>query len=211
MENLGLLIIGVAIGIAASAPVGAVNIMSIQRALRHGFAGGLSCGIGAVVADALFATVAGLGLAAVDDLIDRYAVWFQLIGGSVIIVFGVHSLLSHPTMRQTEGRSSRRASGAVAAFTMTITNPGAAMGIIALFGTLGDFAPEYGEWIRVAHLVGGVVAGALLWWTALALGVTHLRERLTDHTLEVMSRVAGSLLILFGVVILGRITLISLL
>lgn len=210
MKHLELLLIGIAIGVAASAPVGAVNVMTIQRVLRHGLLPGLAAGIGAVTADVLFATAAGLGLTAIDDLIDQYATWIQLAGGSLVIAFGLHSLMAHPTMRQTSGTSSKRASSAATAFAMTITNPGTMLGFIALFGAIGDLAPEYGEWVRLAHLVLGVAIGGLLWWTALALTVTHLRQRLTDHTLEMISQLAGWLLIGFGGIILGRLALMQL-
>lgn len=209
MESFELLAIGIAIGIAASAPVGAVNVMTIQRVLRHGLVSGLAAGMGAVMADVLFATAAGLGLSAVDDFIDRHAMWIQLAGGSFVILFGLRSLMSHPTMRETGAAPSRRASSAMTAFAMTITNPGTMFGFLALFGAIGDLAPEYGEWVRLAYLIVGVGIGGLLWWTALALAVRRLRERLTDHTLELISRLAGSLLIGFGAVILVRLTLLQ--
>lgn len=209
MEHIELLAIGIAIGIAASAPVGAVNVMTIQRVLRHGLLSGLAAGMGAVMADVLFATAAGLGLTAVDDLIDRHATWIQLAGGLLVIVFGLRSLISHPTMRGTGAAPSRRASSAMTAFAMTITNPGTMLGFLALFGAIGSIAPEHGEWVRLANLILGVGIGGLLWWTALALAVRRLREKLTDHSLELISRLAGSLLIGFGAVILARLLLVQ--
>ena len=208
MEHLELLAIGIAIGIAASAPVGAVNVMTIQRVLRHGILAGLAAGLGAVMADVLFATAAALGLSAVDDFIDRHVTWFQFAGAWLVIAFGVLSLRSHPTMRQTEA-SPKRVSSAATAFAMTITNPGTMFGFLALFGALGDLAPEAGEWLRVTHLLLGVAIGGVAWWTGLAVAVSRLRERLTDHTLELINRLAGSLLIGFGAVILGRLALMQ--
>ena len=205
VEYLKLLALGIAIGIAASAPVGAVNVITIQRVIRHGLLAGLSAGAGAVMADAVLATVAALGLTAVDDFIDRNAMWIQLAGGLLVIGFGARILASHPHMQESAAASPMRASSAATAFVMTITNPGAMLGFVAMFGALGDLAPDSGESFRVAQLVMGVVIGGLLWWTALALAVRRLRQRLTGRTLALINNFAGSILIGFGMLILARI------
>ena len=210
MEYLKLLALGIAIGIAASAPVGAVNVITIQRVIRHGLLAGLSAGVGAVMADAVFATAAALGLTAVDDFIDRNAMWIQLAGGLLVIGFGTRVLASHPHMEESGAASPRRTSSAATAFAMTITNPGAMLGFVAMFGALGDLAPDAGQSFRVAQLVVGVVIGGLLWWTALALAVRRLRQRLTGHALALINRFAGSILIGFGALILSRLAFLQL-
>ena len=81
------------------------------------------------------------------------------------------------------------------------------LGFIAMFGALGDLAPEAGKPFRVIQLVLGVTIGGLLWWTGLAIAMRRRQTRLTDHTLDVINRVASSILIGFGALILARLVL----
>ena len=161
------------------------------------------------MADAVFATAAALGLTAVDDFIDRNAMWIQLGGGLLVIGFGTRILASHPDVQESGFVPPRRTSSAATAFVMTITNPGAMLGFVAMFGALGDLAPDAGESFRVAQLVIGVVIGGLLWWTALAVAVGRLRQKLTGRTLALINKFAGSILIGFGMLILARIALLG--
>lgn len=210
MDHLQLLAIGTAFGVAGTAGVGPVNVMTIQRVLRHGFWSGIFVAAGAILADLLFATAAALGLGAVTGYIDRHLLWIQLGGAGLVIAFGVHSLMAHPTMRPSRETSRKRASGAATAFAMKLANPGTLLVFVALFVALGDLVPESGERVRVAEIVLGVAIGSLLWWTILALTVSQVRVRVTEGTLELISRVAGSLLIGLGAVILARATLLGL-
>ncbi len=51
-------LIGFFVGIITTAPVGPVNIMAIQHAVHGGFRQGVFVGLGAVVADTIFAAAA---------------------------------------------------------------------------------------------------------------------------------------------------------
>ena len=210
VEHGGLLALGMVIGIAAAAPVGPVNVMTLQRSLRYGFVPGLSAGVGSALADVLFAAIAAFGITAVRTFIDDHAVGIQVVGGALVIAFGMRILASHPHLEtaRVDGPSDMLSASATG-FAMTITNPGAVLGFIALFGALGDWAPDEGDWIGTAELVAGVAIGTLMWWTTVAALVTHFRASLTDGMLERVNWIAGGIMIAFGVVILGRLILMA--
>lgn len=204
-----MVLLGLAIGFIAAAPVGPVNVMIMQRSFKRGFLAGVITGIGSVLADAVFASAAAFGMTAVGDFFELHARTIQIVGGIILILFGLRLVLSHPHFNVSIGERSQGVfSGMAAAFALTITNPGALLGFLALIGSLGDWAPEHGDWVGASELVLGVIAGGFLWWVMISAIVARLRVHLDDHWLERVNWVAGSLLMGFGVVILVRLGLI---
>lgn len=62
---------GVLIGIVASAPMGPVGILCVQRALNKGRIYGLVTGLGAALSDIIYALITGYGLSFIYDFINN--------------------------------------------------------------------------------------------------------------------------------------------
>ncbi|MCW1843600.1 LysE family translocator [Prosthecomicrobium hirschii] len=204
MIDIWLVVKGIGIGILFSAPIGPVNIMCIQLAFRRGFLAGLAAGIGAVFADGLFAALAAYGFTATAAFIAGYSSLFQLVGGLVLIVFGIRIMRMHPHLAAGGSARDSILSTALTSFGMTVTNPATVLGFIAVFGSLGDLAPAPGDYLGATLLVLGVLAGGCGWWFFVASLVSVVRDKLTDRGLERINQGAGAVLILFGAAILGR-------
>lgn len=202
--DLRLVFIGIAIGIAVAVPVGPVNIMAIQRSFRHGFLSGVTAGAGAVVADGLFAVAAAFGVTAVSHFVEDYSDTIQLIGGILLILFGTATFRSHPHLEDGVEGNPGMLSGFFTAFAMTITNPGAILGFVAIFGSLGSLAPAPGNYLGATGMVLGVIGGSLTWWLFISGFVSRIRHRMTDLWLERINHTAGILLIAFGVALFVR-------
>lgn len=205
MADWPLIATGLGIGVAVAAPIGPVNIMCIHRSVRKGFLAGLASGLGAMLADGTFAAVAAFGMSAIAGFVEGHIELVKLVGGAILVLFGaVVGLRRPPADRgEDEVRDSRLSSlgAAVAAFVMAITNPGLLLGFLGIFSGLGDFTR--GGPANAALLVGGVMAGSLLWWVVLAGGVSHFRGRFKDAWLRTFNLAAGAALALFGAVVLA--------
>ena len=201
MQEPFFFLVGLGVGLATSAPVGPINIAAIQRALRSGFLAGFCAGLGAVLADGLYASFAAFGVTAVSDFVDENSAIIQTVGGLLVIVFGIRILLSRPHLENDEEPSPSLVSGIATGFVMTATNPGVVLGFLAIFGSLGKWAPDPGDYVGAAMLVAGVLTGALSWWVMLSALVSRLRLRLNDTWLLWMNRGAGAALIAFGLAI----------
>ena len=211
MTALGYILLGFFVGLAVSMPVGAVAVMSARRAFQRGFAAGLSPGIGAALADTMFATIAAFGIAAVADDLRHYADMLQVVGGTLLLVYGWNIVVHAKRLPSGPSPSGRNAvQAAAAAFALTVTNPGAVLGFAALFTLLGDLTPESGNVLGVFALVIGVAAGALAWWMTLAGLVSVLRQRMAEEWLVQVNQCAGVALAGFGAVILLRLVLLPL-
>ncbi len=208
MTGIHLFVAGIMFGLAASAPVGPVNIMVIQRVARCGFRTGFVASLGATLADLTYATVAALGLTVVSEFIAGHEATLQLAGGLVLVLFGVLIFRARPFAAPVDGRPPRRPgmlAGFGACFACTILNPGSAIGFLALMGGLGEpgsvpLDPDHGP----LPLLAGVLAGALLWWTALSGLVALNRDRLTPKRMGWINRGAGVALMLLGAAALAR-------
>lgn len=186
-----------------TAPVGAVNVMCFHRALHRGFVSGISAGLGAVVADALFAAIVVFGITAIASFIAENTRIIELVGGLLILVFGIKLWHTPPPVDSEVGDGPTSLLGGFAtAFFMTITNPGAILGFIAVFSSLSRFAPAMvplaGNYADAGVMVAGVATGSIIWWIGLSGIVTLFRKSIDEHWLDRANLVAGGALILFG-------------
>ncbi len=219
-----LIISGLIIGVIIAAPVGPVNIVCIQRTLERGFWGGLAAGLGAVLADGVIAAGAAFGLTAVSGIMSDYKQTIQLVGGLLIIGFGVKLYFAKPKLtrqKQTSWAQLRRlvdwipgklrptlrfqiwrvlphASVIPQTFFLTITNPGAILGLFAIIGGIGSVIGGLKTYIEASILVFSIMIGSIIWWAILSRIIETLRERINENRLKLINQIAGVAMLIFG-------------
>lgn len=199
---LEYVLIGYFVGILTTAPVGPVNVMAIQNAARGGFNHGVFVGLGAVLADTLFAIVAIFGVSAITNFVEGQLSLIEFAGGALLIVFGLKIWHTHTHLdAQGNGRDHGFLTDATAAFFMAVTNPGTIFAFAAIFGVLGDFRPVHGDHLGSLMMVAGVACGATSWWVGVSAVVTYFKARIDERWLDRANHIAGAVLILFGVTI----------
>lgn len=204
MEHIALFLRGLLIGVLFSAPVGPVNVMCIREAFQFGYRVGLAAALGAVTADVLFATAAAFGLTAIADLVTGHALAFQTVAALCLIGIGWRVATAPPRVDLDAAPvSARRA--ALTGFAMTASNPTTILGFIAVFGALGDWAPDHGDYVGAGFLVAGVAAGGVGLWFLMVSAISLVRQRMTLAALARINVGAGVLLALFGLALLARV------
>lgn len=210
LPNPLVLPIGFVIGILVAAPVGPVNILCIQRAIYRGFWGGVAAGLGAVLGDGLVALMAAMGVGAISGVIDYHRTAIQVVGGLVLIGFGWRLYATAPAVE--DGNENGNRNGGLRSylwdipktFLLTVTNPGAVLGLFAIFSGISTFVEVTGP-VEALLMVGAVMAGSLSWWVGLSYFVARLRHRLSFNRLALINRSAGIALVAFGLVLIGEI------
>lgn len=194
--------IGFLIGIVMTAPIGGVNIMCLRKSLSYGFSAGFICATGAIVADAIFATIAIFGIGYASALIEQYQTIIQFSGGIIVIVFGL--IIFRHKNSFVCGNDNRKADpgGPFSSFVLTATNPGTVFGFTALFSTLGKFVSPSQNTQDSALLLLGVIIGCTTWWIGVTGLASHYREKLSVQMLIKVNRTTGVVLIVFGCFIL---------
>lgn len=207
IPNPLILPIGLIIGVLVAAPVGPVNVLCIQRAIERGFFGGVAAGIGSVLGDGLIALFAGLGVGAVSGAVVAHRSIIEIIGGLAFVGFGLRLFLTKPNLIMASDPDPATASIWTYAwdipqtFFLTITNPGAVLGLFAIFGGVSTFV-EVKSNIDVFLMVAAIMAGSMMWWLTLSRFISRHRHRIGSEQLHKVNRIAGILLAGFGVILM---------
>jgi threonine/homoserine/homoserine lactone efflux protein len=199
---------GILFGLIAAAPIGPVNLICIRRTLQYGSLNGFVSGMGAALGDGVFACITGFGLTAIAQLISGLSTALQLAGGILLVCFGLYTYIAKPPKAEKDVPREQGASSLVRAivstFALTMTNPATLLGFTAMFTGLGGIDPSF---FSAAFMVGGVILGSTLWWLTLTMVVGLLHARIDDRVMRIINHGTGLLVVLFGVVILGRVVL----
>jgi threonine/homoserine/homoserine lactone efflux protein len=201
------LIAGFFIGIAIAAPIGPINLIVLRTALSRGFAGGLFAGLGSVLGDGAFASVAAFGVRQIEEFVMAHATVLGAIGGGLLVIVGLKTSRAHvdpAALAQAAGPITGQAAGRkiLQTFFLTITNPATMMGMLAIFGTMGAALQLTTAPARAGMTVAGVMIGSLGWWAFLSVMVGLLRTRINGVWLDRINHWAGILIVALGFVFL---------
>ena len=210
MNDIVLIIPGMVIGFIVAFPIGPVNLICIRRTLQFGPGPGFVSGLGAALGDGLFAAITGFGLTAVAQLIEGFSTILQLVGGILLLSFGIHTYNAQPAPRvefklaANENGKSTLARSMASTFALTISNPATLIGFTALFAGLGGLAGDNPSFLAAAFVVAGVFAGSTLWWLTLTTVVGLLHARIDERVVRLINKVSGLLVAAFGLTVLGH-------
>lgn len=212
VPNLLIIPVGILIGVLVAAPVGPVNVLCIQRAIERGFWGGVAAGLGAMLGDGLIALFAGLGVGAISGAIEVHRRAIQIVGGLALIAFGIKLYVAPPNLAEVHSGADAGASlrdyawDIPKTFFLTITNPGAVLGLFAIFGGVSTFV-EVQSYVDVLTMVASIMGGSLMWWLGLSHLIGGVRHRFSATHLAHTNRIAGVLLVGFGTLLIGEVVL----
>jgi len=208
MDYLLLAFSGVVIGLFVAVPIGPVNLICIRRTLAFGPLNGFASGLGAAIGDTVFAIVTGFGLTAIAQWIEGYRAYIELIGGAMLIYFGIHTFLAKVEARLPDSLASKERGRSTlvramaSTFALTITNPATLLGFAALFAGLGGIAGGHPSFIAASFVVIGVGIGSALWWFALTTFVGLFHHSIKDSTMTLINHGSGLVVAGFGLAVL---------
>ncbi len=197
METALVFLKAAAIGLAVAAPVGPMSLLCMRRTLTSGWRWGLATGAGIAVGDAIYATVAALGLAGVSAFVLAWERQLHLAAGLFLIWLGLKTFFTKDDGKVAEDRAVASIGAAFAgSVALTLTNPPTIVMFAAVFTAL---APSSGfDPVTALATVAGVLSGSLAWWIAVIAVVSGLRHALGRSTRLWIDRVAGVILALLG-------------
>lgn len=204
IDIVDLVFKGILIGMIASAPMGPVGILCVQRTLNKGRWYGFVTGIGAAVSDIIYALITGAGMSFVMDIINNHQnkFWLQLSGSVMLLIFGIICWRSNPTknMHQSGTNKGTLVHNGVTAFLVTFSNPLIIFLFMGLFAQFAFVIPDHPFEMFIGYL--SIVAGALIWWFGLTWLVDKVRNIFDESGILIINRVIGSAVILFSLIVL---------
>lgn len=186
-----VLLRGFVLGFVIAASPGPIFFLCLRRTLARGWLTGLVSGFGVATADAFYAGLAAFGIGAVTSLLAVERRWLALLGGVVLVLLGLRSVLERP--KTVEPRPASNGTGWAWAYTstlgLTIANPSTIISFAALVATLGIGTGA--GLVPPALLVLGVFAGSATWWLVLAGIGAGMRARLGPGVVRGISTFSG--------------------
>ncbi len=193
---------GLLIGIIASAPMGPVGVLCIQRTMQKGRAYGLVTGAGAALSDIIYALITGLGMSFVVEFVEneQNIFWLKLVGSVMLFIFGVYMFRSKPrnNMHPSSGGKGTLIHNFTTAFLITLSNPLIIFLFIALFNMFTFVVP--GNWFSQCIGYLSIVAGSMLWWLGLTYVINKMRENFGSMGIVRLNRTIGSIVLLASVI-----------
>jgi putative LysE/RhtB family amino acid efflux pump len=192
---------GFVLGLAIAAPVGAIGTLVIRRSASAGMLAGLSTGMGAAVADAIYASISAFGVSAGANAVASSKA-FHVVAAAILFWLGVATIRAQPGPAHSSERlgatAHARAFGST--ITLTLANPSTIASFAAAQAAIGVGATTHPH--SAVAFTSGVFAGSTAWWCLLSAGVSVLGARLGPRGLHAIQVVAGAALLGFGVVAL---------
>ena len=204
IDFVKLIFKGILIGIIASAPMGPVGVLCVQRTLNKGRWYGFITGVGASVSDIIYAMITGFGMSFVMNLVNNAETKFllQILGSIILLIFGIISFRANPTknMHISSKQKGTLWHNGITAFLVTFSNP---LIIFLFMGCFAQFAfvvPHHPLEMFFGYL--SIVFGALLWWYGLTWIIDKVRTIFDTSGIIIINKVIGSIVILFSLIVL---------
>ncbi|SDH03468.1 Threonine/homoserine/homoserine lactone efflux protein [Prevotella communis] len=196
---------GLLIGIIASAPMGPVGVLCVQRTLNKGRWYGFVTGCGAALSDIIYAGITGLGMGMVVELVsnDTNRFYLQIVGSLMLLAFGVFTYRTDPTknLRKPGQNKGTLTHNGITAFLVTLSNPLIVFLFMALYAQF-SFGLQIDKPIELVAGFISIIGGALLWWWGLTWLVDVIRLKFDNNGIRIINRIIGTLVIIGSIIVL---------
>lgn len=209
IDILNFIFKGMLIGMIASAPMGPVGVLCVQRTLNKGRWYGFVTGIGAAASDIIYAAVAGFGMGFVMDFINnkQNSFYLQIAGSLMLLGFGIYTYRTDPTrkLRQSGNARGTLVHNGVTAFLVTVSNPLIIFLFLALYAQFAFVLPDHTFEMIVGFM--SIVGGALLWWFGLTWLIDKVGAKFDKSGIRLINQVIGVVVIICSaLILLGTVT-----
>ena len=192
------------IGIVVALPVGPVGLMTIRNSVTQGRRAALSGALGGVTVDALCALVVTFALSSLRSFVENHETMICLVGGILLIAFGLGVSLTHLDERKREWTSSLGAGNYVKGFAAAASNPGCLAVMFVLFTSFRMDMGECSTLIKSLSIIA-LFLGSALYWSVVTYFLSRFGEGLQMKYLRAVNRIAGIGIAVFGLFLLCKI------
>ena len=199
-----LILIGIAVGLCISVPMGSVGVSVVHRVLANNNKKALVIALGSSLADTLFGIVAIYGLSAITDFIHLHRNGLHIIGGISLLYIAVNVYFSKTKDVEKENHIYSLGKDFITGFVLTITNPLTAIAILALFAWFGIKGSSI-SFLSATLLTTGLIAGLIIWWLTLINITNHFKRRFEISSLQIINQVFGIILLILGILVLVKV------
>ena len=195
---------GFLVGMCASAPIGPIAILVVQKSLSKGHKAGFVSGLGASVVDTIYAFIAIFALAFAQKFINDYQNIILLAGGAVLAIVGLNMALSETKRKmRDDGTSSVSPKDFGQALAVGLSNPMAIFVMFTLFAFFGLANEAPHDW-HIAPIILSVSLGSVTYWFTMSWLLSRFRKTFKMNTILWISRITGAIVVIIGIALLGQ-------
>jgi threonine/homoserine/homoserine lactone efflux protein len=195
---------GFLVGMCASAPIGPIAILVVQKSLSKGHMAGFVSGLGASVVDTLYAFIAIFALAFAQKFIVDHQNIILIVGGVVLAIVGVSMAFSDPFRKmKADGESSVSPKDFGQAVAMGLSNPMSIFVMFTLFAFFG-LAKDAPQTWSVAPILISVSLGSVTYWFSLSWILSRFAKNFRMRTILWISRITGAIIVIIGIALSGQ-------
>lgn len=191
-----LLVLGFTIGLISIVPPGPVTMTLIEVGSAQGRRRGAEGGLGVVAGEAVAAVAAALLVVAGAGLPTELFATLQVISSLVLLGIGV-ALIARPAALHTLALGITNPTRAL--FMLTALTPTVLGAWVAIIAAL----PFADDGRSVALFLLGALIASLIWHLFIGSAAGDVGHRVAPTTMQVLSRVGGGALVVFGLVTLA--------
>lgn len=199
-----LILIGIAVGLAISIPMGSVGISVIHRVFSLNKPKAYAISLGSILADTIFGIAAIYGLSNITEFIKEHRGNFHLVGGIVLIIISINLFFKKAVDIKEPNNVYGLGKDFITGFILTITNPLTAIAILALFAWFG-VSHEATSLLSSAILTIGLIAGLSIWWITLIQITSHLKNKFEIESLKIINQIFGFILFVLAILVLAKV------
>lgn len=188
---------GLGIGFVIAAVVGPISLLCIRSTLTKGQIVGLAIGLGAALADAIFALIAGFGLTFLSEFLINHQQFIRGAGGLFLIYLGVKAYFEKQETQSASVQGQSLIGLTLGTLFLTLTNPLTILSFVAIFAGLG-LTPENTNHVAALLLISGVFLGSMAWWIILTSFLKLFHSKMNQATLTFINKCSGILIAAFG-------------
>ncbi len=202
---------GIQYGLVLTLLVGPIFFALLQTGLEQGFRAGLGVALGVWLSDVAYITLAYFSLSLIRSFANNpsFTFYVGLVGGTILIVFGILSALTRPRMSMRPRKHPIRSDSYFGLITKGILlngfNPFTVIFWIALVSTVFLNVDYSGK--QAVSFFAGLMTMVMIADVLKILLAKRIRRWLSPRHLLWIRRITGILLFAFGLVLIGRVLL----
>jgi threonine/homoserine/homoserine lactone efflux protein len=206
-----IIFLGFFIGLIAAIPIGPVNLLVVRRTLAYDPLHGFMSGLGAVLADAVYACITAFGFTALARMIKGHSTTLEIAGGLMLFFFGARMYFAPANIKIDEGEQESKAlpllRAVASTFALAVTNPATLFAFTAMFAGAAGVVGQEASFHGAAFLVVGVLSGSTFWWFALTTITGLFHRHIDDRVMRIINKVSGVIITAFGVGVFAHLIL----
>lgn len=186
---------GIFVGLGIAVPVGVLSLLVMDLGVRRGFAPSMAAGAGVATSHLIYALIPAVIAVVASSFIEENSDLFLLVGGLILVTFGLVGLYRFRTRTEPEEAPEDRS---VVATYFVFTGVGLSQAgplvyfAAAILGRAGELVAPTGE--KTGYLFGIVIASLV--WNAVLAAYSGATNHYLPAGARVLTRLIGSLIVL---------------